>query len=242
MVGRSGCIRCRSGARGRGQGAGEDARALVGPDLSGRLVAGCRLSVVGCRLSVAGAGPSHRAASRSAALRVPCFGPKLHTDHEPAVVGHVVRVCGLCDLELRHVARDASNVTYNGNSTTCDMGSWIVSSFTKNCAVTLNRRHCERSEAIQGHGLRSTGLPRRFAPRNDAGCFRYGLVRTLSLRRARSVQTSLDPQELEAGSLSRAPCPVPRAPCPVPRARQPTTDNRQPTTDNALEPTPAAQL
>ena len=57
-----------------------------------------------------------------ASLRAASFGPKLLTGHEPAVVGHVVRVSGLRDIELRHVARCASNVTYNSKSTTYDMG------------------------------------------------------------------------------------------------------------------------
>ena len=48
----------------------------------------------------------------------------LPTGHEPAVVGHVVRVSGLRDIELRHVARYASNVTYKSKSITYDMDSW----------------------------------------------------------------------------------------------------------------------
>ena len=59
-----------------------------------------------------------------ASLRATCIGPMLPSGHEPAVVGHVVRVSGLRDIELRHVARYASNVTYNSKSTTYDMGSW----------------------------------------------------------------------------------------------------------------------
>ena len=53
-----------------------------------------------------------------------CVCPTVRTGLNPGVVGHVVRVSGLRDIELRHVARYASNVTYKKKSTTCDMDSW----------------------------------------------------------------------------------------------------------------------
>ena len=110
------------------------AQPQVGNGLS---VVGCRLWVVGCgkeRVAVVGVSKSSLlwvqtcldafSGCLPASLRATCIGPMPPTGHEPAVVGHVVRVSGLRDIELRHVARYASNVTYNSKSTTYDLGSW----------------------------------------------------------------------------------------------------------------------
>ena len=69
--------------------------------------------------------------------RATCIGPMLPTGHEPAVVGHVVRVSGLRDIELRHVARCASNVTYNSKSIIYDMES-VAKQSSASCGGLLN--------------------------------------------------------------------------------------------------------
>ena len=81
-----------------------------------------------------------------ASLRAASFGPKLLTGHEPAVVGHVVRVSGLRDIELRHVARCASNVTYNSKSIIYDMES--VAKQSRHLRRESGLLRCARNDAV----------------------------------------------------------------------------------------------
>ena len=197
----------------------------------------------------------------SASLRAACFGLKLPTGQEPAVVGHVVRVSGLRDIHLRHVARYASNVTYNSKINNLRYG------FMEGVA--------KQSRDVR----RYPGLHRRCAPRNDAsitcdmGSWRatcagstrrighdFGGGLKAALRRDASVRGRPGPLGKTRRRRSAAPCPAatlfisrgnqmksvqtsldlqePRASSlfPSPESRVPSPESRVPSPVKALPP------